>query len=47
MKITSYNCNSVRNNSETVKKLLNDCDILLLQELMLEKRDLDILNEFD
>ena len=46
-KIVSYNCNSVRNNSEIVKSLLLDSDILFLQELMLEKRDLGILNDFN
>ena len=45
MKITSYNCNSFRNNFENVKSLLEDSDIILLQELMLEKRDLDVLND--
>ena len=40
MKIVSYNCNSIRNNAEIVKSLFNDADIILLQELMLEKRDL-------
>ena len=45
MKITSYNCNSFRNNFENVKSLLEDSDVLLLQELMLEKRDLDVLND--
>ena len=37
MKIVSYNCNSVRNNVEIVKSLLVYTDILLLQELVLEK----------
>ena len=45
MKIISYNCNSIRNNFENARTLLGDADILLLQELMLEKRDLDILND--
>ena len=45
MKIISYNCNSIRNNFENVRTLLEDADILLLQELMIEKRDLDILND--
>ena len=47
IKITSYNCNSIRNNCEIVKSLLRDTDILLLQEIMLEKSDLDILNNFN
>ena len=45
MRITSYNCNSFRNNFENVRALLHDCDIILLQELMLEKRDLEILGD--
>ena len=47
IRITSYNCNSIRNNSENVKSLLDNSDILLLQEIMLEKRDLDVLNDFN
>lgn len=47
VRVVSYNCNSIRNNSEVVKSLLNEFDIVLLQELMLEKRDLDILDDFD
>ena len=46
-KIVTYNCNSIRNNSEIVKSLLSKVDILFLQELMLEKRDLGILNDFN
>ena len=46
-KITSYNCNSIRNNAEIVKSLFIDTDILMLQELMLEKRDLPLLNDFN
>ena len=40
IKITSYNCNSIQNNCEIVKSLLRDTDVLLLQEIMLEKSDL-------
>ena len=47
MKIVSYNCNSVRNNAEIVKSLFVDTDILLLQELLLEKRDLGFLNDLN
>ena len=46
-KIISYNCNSIRCNSEIVKSLLVDADILFLQELMLERRDLGFLNDFN
>ena len=47
IKCVSYNCNSIRNNSENVKELLNKNDIVFLQELMLCKSDLCILNDFD
>ena len=47
VKCSSHNCNSIRNNSENVKELLNKNDIVFLQELMLCKSDLCILNNFD
>ena len=47
MNVVSYNCNSIRNNAEIVKSLFNDSDIVMLQELMLEKRDLEVLNDFN
>ena len=46
-KVISYNCNSIRNNSEIVKSFFGTSDIVFLQEIMLEKRDLDILNDFN
>ena len=47
MKCVSYNCNSVRNNSEIVKAILKDNDMIFLQELMLNKSDLPLLDEFN
>ena len=47
IKCISYNCNSIRNNSEIVKELLNKSDILFLQEIMLCKSDLGILKDFN
>ena len=47
LKIASYNCNSVRKNSENVKNLLNANDIVCLQELLLSRSDLPVLNDFD
>ena len=47
VKFVSYNCNSVRNNSEIVKAILKNSDILFLQELMLSKSDLPLLHDFD
>ena len=45
--VVSYNCNSIRNNIDIVKSFFVENDIVMLQELMLEKRDLDILNDFN
>ncbi len=41
-RIVSYNCNSVRNNIEAVKLLTMEYDIILLQEIMLLKDDLNV-----
>ena len=46
IKCVTYNCNSIRNNSEIVKQLLSFSDIVLLQEIMLSKSDLPLLNDF-
>ena len=46
VKCTSYNCNSIRNNSEIVKALLQSSDIVFLQEIMLNRSDLFLLNDF-
>ena len=43
----SFNCNSIRKNTEIVKTLLKKADILCLQEIMLTKDDLGILNQFN
>ena len=47
VKCVSYNCNSIRNNSEIVKTLLQSSDVLFLQEIMLNRADLSMLNDFD
>ena len=47
LRCATFNCNSVRNNAEIVKNILGNVDILCLQEIMLNKGDLDILNSFD
>ena len=47
VRIASFNCNSVRKNVEYVKTLLEENDIICLQELMLCKSDLSILNGFN
>ena len=43
VRIVSFNCNSIKNNNELVKCLLNDNDIVILQELMLSECDIDYL----
>ena len=45
LRITSFNCNSVRNNCEIVKELLKNNDIVMLQELMLLQSDVNFLSE--
>ena len=47
VKVASYNCNSIRKNSEIVKNILNTNDIVCLQELLLSKSDLPVLNDFN
>lgn len=47
VKCVSYNCNSIRNNIETVKSLFTKSDIIFLQELMLSKSDLPMLNDIN
>ena len=46
LRCVTYNCNSIRNNSEIVKHLLSSSDIVFLQEIMLNKSDLPLLNDF-
>ena len=46
LRCVTYNCNSIRNNSENIKHLLSSSDIVFLQEIMLNKTDLPILNDF-
>ena len=45
--ISSYNCNSLRSNIYNVHNILENADIICLQELMLCKSDLHILNELN
>ena len=47
IRFTSYNCNSIRNNSELVKDILKLSDIVFLQEIMLSKSDLPLLYNYD
>ena len=43
LRIASYNCNSVRKRIDIVRSILNKCDILLLQEILLLEEDKNFL----
>ena len=45
--ITSCNCNSVRSNLGNIQNIMKDSDVICLQELMLHKSDLHILDEIN
>ena len=47
LKVISYNCQSVRSNSEIISKLMNGCDILFLQETFLTEVNKDILDSIN
>ena len=47
IKVISYNCNSLRKNVDTVRKLLDGCDVLLLQEIMLVEEDIGIISQIN
>ena len=47
LRICSYNCNSLRKKIDNVRKLLNGCDILLLQEILLTSDDSSFMNGID
>ena len=47
VKVVSFNCNSVRSRAENVKALLKENDVICLQEILLCKSDLNILNDFN
>ena len=45
VRLATYNCNSIRCNFEIAKSILKEVDVLFLQELLLCKSDLHILQE--
>ena len=45
IRLCTYNCNSIRASFENVRNIMHNCDIVFLQELLLCKSDLPILNE--
>ena len=47
VRFCSYNCNSVRAHFENVRNIMTNCDIIFLQEILLCKSDLPILDELN
>lgn len=47
LKIVSFNCNSLRKRMDTVRDLAQQYDIICLQELLIFKENLFLLNEID
>ena len=47
IRLCSFNCNSVCRKVDVVRTLLNCCDILVLQELILLNEDVDFLDGID
>ena len=45
--VTSFNCNSIRRKIDTVRELLDTCDVLLCQEILLLPEDNEFLNGID
>ena len=45
LRVVSYNCNSVRKNIDIIRELLNVCDIILLQEVLLLDEDVLFLGD--
>ena len=47
IRLCTYNCNSVRAHFENVRNIMSKCDIIFLQELLLCRSDLHILDELN
>ena len=47
LRIASYNCNSVRKRVDIVRSILDNCDIILLQEILLLEEDRHFINGLD
>ena len=41
--VISFNCNSIRSKVDTIREILNKCDILLFQEVMLPEEDVSFV----
>ena len=44
LKVVSYNCNSIRKKVDIIRRLLNNCDILVCQEIILLEEDSDFVH---
>ena len=44
LRLVSYNCNSIRKKVDVIRQLLDDCDILLCQEIVLLEEDLHFIS---
>ena len=47
LQIISFNCQSVRSNLEIIQNLTTECDIICLQETLIDENNFDILGQID
>ena len=47
IRFCSYNCNSVRSKIDMIREILSECDVLLLQEIIILDEDKKIFNGID
>ena len=47
IKITTFNCNSIRNKVDIIRDILSYSDLLLCQEIVLLEDECDFLNQID
>ena len=47
LKIISYNCQSFKSNIDIVKELLHKCDVLFLQETLIDDNNFSLLDQID
>jgi len=47
LRLTSYNCNSIRKKIDIIRLLLKSCDVLVLQEIILVNDDLGFIYSID
>ena len=47
LRVISFNCNSIRSKVDTIREILNKCDILLCQEVMLPEEEVSFVYGLD